>query len=226
MQSFPKPSSPCFGWYRNAAKCYVYLEDVPSLDHSWLSNFKKCRWFQRWWTLQELIAPRVVEFFTKDGQLLGTRCTLEQHIHRITGIEEPALRNVDLSTFSVEQRFSWARSRQTTRGEDQAYSLLGIFGVNMAPLYGEGAESAIDRLKREISALDPEGIENRAKIAAWLSTPAHQRIHEAVQQADSTCEWIFETGSWQTWISSVPAAVLWIYGERKRFLIHCKRSPR
>jgi hypothetical protein len=208
-----------FRWYRSAAKCYVYLEDVPSPNESWLSNFEKCRWFERGWTLQELIAPRVVEFFTRDGKLLGNRSTLEQHIHKITGIEVTALRNHDLSMFSVEQRFSWAKSRQTTRDEDQAYSLLGIFDVNMPPLYGEGAERALDRLKREIFVLDPEGIEKRAKIAAWLSEAAHHYIHEAIKSADGTCEWILEIGSWQAWILSTTASVLWIYGERKRFLI-------
>jgi hypothetical protein len=208
-----------FRWYHNAAKCYVYLEDVPSFDNSWLSNFEKSRWFKRGWTLQELIAPRVVEFFAKGGQLLGTKSSLEEHIHSITGIEESALRNDDLSTFSIKQRFSWTNSRQTTREEDQAYCLLGIFGINMTPLYGEGAKSALDRLKREISAIDPDGIENRAKIAAWLSAPAHHCIHEAMRQAEGTCEWIFEDGSWQTWTASVTASVLWIYGERKRFFL-------
>jgi hypothetical protein len=208
-----------FRWYHNAAKCYVYLEDVRSSDTPWLLGFEKSRWFKRGWTLQELLAPRVVEFFTKSGQLIGTKSSLEKHISSITGIQESALRNGDLGTFSIKQRFSWTHSRQTTREEDQAYCLLGIFGINMTPLYGEGAKSAWDRLEREISAIDPDGIERRVKIAAWLSPTAHYRIHEAMWQAEGTCEWIFEDSSWQTWAASVTASVLWIHGERKYILL-------
>ena len=208
-----------FRWYHNSVKCYAYLADVPSSDDSWLSNFEKSRWFKRGWTLQELIAPRVVEFFTKDGQLLGTKSTLEEHIHNITRIEESALRNNDLSTFTIKQRFSWAASRQTTREEDQAYCLLGIFGINMTLLYGEGAMNALARLKREISAMDPDGIEKRARITAWLSAPTYDRIHEAMPQTVGTCEWVFEDGSWKTWTLSVTASVLWVYGERKYVLL-------
>ena len=147
-----------FGWYRNAAKCYVYLSDVstgdldqadPSLQ-SWGSAFRNCRWFTRGWTLQELIAPRSVEFFCSNGERLGDKRSLERQLHEITGIAVPALRGTSLSAFSERDRMLWAGNRQTKCEEDRAYSLLGIFDISMPLVYGEGAEKAFGRLREEL----------------------------------------------------------------------------
>jgi hypothetical protein len=140
-----------FRWYRDAAKCYAYLTDVSTTTQNWTPDFRKARWFTRGWTLQELIAPSSVEFFSVEGELLGSKRLLEQQVHEITGIAVKALRGHALSEFSVSERLSWTEFRQTTREEDKAYSLLGIFNVNMPPLYGEGTESAFRRLHEEIS---------------------------------------------------------------------------
>ncbi|KAH6673053.1 hypothetical protein B0J14DRAFT_654782 [Halenospora varia] len=147
-----------FRWYQNAAKCYVYLLDVSrppfgTADKSnepWESTFRKSRWFTRGWTLQELIAPASVGFFSREGELLGNKESLAQHICEITGIPFEALRGSPLSDFGVTERMSWAESRETTRQEDKAYSLLGIFDVNMPLIYGEGREKALKRLREEI----------------------------------------------------------------------------
>lgn len=147
-----------FGWYRNAVKCYVYLPDVSrsrtdSADISneaWESTFRKSEWFTRGWTLQELIAPVSVEFFSKEQELLGNKSSLERHICEITGIPANALRGSSLSNFSVAERMSWATTRKTFRQEDKAYSLLGIFNVNMPLIYGEGNHRAMQRLREEI----------------------------------------------------------------------------
>jgi hypothetical protein len=147
-----------FRWYRNAAKCYVFLSDVSRNDHnqvdpclqSWQSAFPKSRWFTRGWTLQELIAPLSVEFFCSNGKLLGDKKSLERQLHEITGIKISALQGTPLSTFSVEERKSWAKNRQTKREEDKAYSLLGIFDIHMPLIYGEGAENAFRRLQEEV----------------------------------------------------------------------------
>jgi hypothetical protein len=145
-----------FRWYRNAVKCYVYLTDVsrPTLDAdiglSWESSFWKSRWFKRGWTLQELIAPVSVEFFSKEGEQLGSKRSLERHVHEVTGIPIKALRGSQLSDLSVAERMSWAEDRDTTRKEDKAYSLLGIFDVHMPLIYGEGREKAFKRLREEI----------------------------------------------------------------------------
>jgi hypothetical protein len=140
-----------FRWYRNAVKCYVYLSDISTTDRD-LQAFRHSRWFTRGWTLQELLAPREVEFFTQDGQKLGDKQSLELQIHQITGIPVQALQELrgSLSQFSVEERLSWAEKRKTTVVEDQAYCLLGIFDVYMPLIYGEGKENAFRRLRIEI----------------------------------------------------------------------------
>jgi hypothetical protein len=147
-----------FRWYHNAIKCYVYLSDVSTNNHdqsnlslqSWEQAFRNSRWFTRGWTLQELLAPPSVEFFCSKGNRLGDKRSLEQQIHDITGIAVQALEGTPLSEFSVDERISWARTRQTKREEDRAYSLLGIFNAHMPLIYGEGMESAFSRLEEEI----------------------------------------------------------------------------
>jgi hypothetical protein len=139
-----------FRWYRNAAKCYVYLGDVSTNSRRWKPEFRKSRWFTRGWTLQELIAPSIVEFFSKEGELLCSKKSLEQQLHEITGVAIQALQGNSLSVFSVQERLSWAEFRETKREEDKAYSLLGMFNVQIGPLYGEGVESAFRRLREAI----------------------------------------------------------------------------
>ncbi|KAH8672200.1 heterokaryon incompatibility protein-domain-containing protein [Ilyonectria robusta] len=148
-----------FRWYQRAARCYVYLsnlsitgpeQDSEQSDLLWESDFRGSRWFTRGWTLQELLAPVSVEFFTRDGRRLGDKISLEQQIHEITGISIAALRGSPLSQFEVGERLKWAEARQTTREEDWVYCLLGIFGIFMPLLYGEGREYAVRRLRKEI----------------------------------------------------------------------------
>ncbi|KAF2802762.1 heterokaryon incompatibility [Mytilinidion resinicola] len=135
-----------FRWYRDAAKCYVFLSDVSNfaLDGRkalnqlpWESAFRESKWFTRGWTLQELIAPASVEFFSKEGTQLGDKKTLERQIHEVTGIPIQALQGTPLSHFSIDERMSWRAQRETKRKEDEAYSLLGLFDVSMPLIYGE-----------------------------------------------------------------------------------------
>jgi hypothetical protein len=148
-----------FRWYQRAARCYVYLTDISVAEEvtdaeafriSWEQAFRRSRWFTRGWTLQELLAPASVEFFSREGKLLGSRVSLEQEIHEITGIPTKALRGQKLSEFSIEERMRWAAARTTTVKEDKIYCLLGIFGVFLSLIYGEGEEYATLRLKEEI----------------------------------------------------------------------------
>jgi hypothetical protein len=148
-----------FRWYQNAVKCYVYLSDVssPVLDTNdkpsqlpCESAFRNSKWFTRGWTLQELLAPDLVEFFSREGNRLGDKRSLERQIREITGVDISALQGTPLSQFGVDERLSWAENRQTTRREDKAYSLLGIFDIQMPLLYGEGREKALKRLREEI----------------------------------------------------------------------------
>ena len=140
-----------FRWYHESAKCYVYLPDVSisgfaSNDQS----FQKSKWFTRGWTLQELLAPTSVEFFSVEADRLGDKYSLVQEIADTTGISVKALEGSPLSQFSVDERMLWARRRETKREEDMAYSLLGIFGIHMPLIYGEGQEKALKRLQKEI----------------------------------------------------------------------------
>jgi hypothetical protein len=141
-----------FRWYGNAVKCYVYLSDVDSSDHqdSWRSEFLASRWFTRGWTLQELLAPKSVEFFSKRGDRLGDKASLEAQILEITKVPAKALRGAPVSQFTVEERMSWIKDRQTKYAEDKAYALQGLFEVYMPVIYGEGEKNAFRRLRQEI----------------------------------------------------------------------------
>ncbi|KAH8680629.1 hypothetical protein BX600DRAFT_490989 [Xylariales sp. PMI_506] len=150
-----------FRWYQNAARCYVYLADVSIISRdegglnlarsSWISAFKKSRWFTRGWTLQELVAPSNVQFFSAEWQQLGDKESLVQDLYEITGISVGALQGTPLSEISADVLMSWSAGRQTKRGEDMAYCLLGMFNVYLPPIYGEGKEHALLRLKEEIA---------------------------------------------------------------------------
>ena len=157
-----------FRWYHRAKKCYVYLSDVQipeevmdvqSFRITWEDAFRRSRWFTRGWTLQELLAPPMVEFFSKGSKRLGSKISLELEIHEITKVPIGALRGQHLSEFSVPERMSWAANRKTTYKEDRVYCLLGIFSVFLPLIYGEGEEYAAQRLKEEI--------ERRSKQEEW-----------------------------------------------------------
>jgi hypothetical protein len=154
-----------FRWYQNAEMCYVYLSDVSSstsdrnakFSWRWKRKFRKSKWFTRGWTLQELLAPRDVIFYDRNWRKLGTKSGYARWISKIAAIDPKALEDPEsvygirerFNSFSVAKRMSWASQRRTTRTEDMAYCLLGIFNVNMPLLYGEG-ERAFIRLQEEI----------------------------------------------------------------------------
>ncbi|RSL55351.1 hypothetical protein CEP54_009397 [Fusarium duplospermum] len=142
-----------FRWYQCSTVCLAHLEDL--VPHSGtgddsLSGLSSCRWFTRGWTLQELIAPQNLEFYDSEWHYRGTKATLRHQISDITGIEVAVLENnAFLESIPIAKRMSWAANRSTTRVEDLAYCLLGIFDVNMPMMYGEGSK-AFTRLQEEI----------------------------------------------------------------------------
>ncbi|KAN0110643.1 HET domain containing protein [Hyaloscypha variabilis] len=148
-----------YRWYQGATQCFVYFEDVkgwlspkhkPRGDEPVLAEIQRSRWFTRGWTLQELIAPKTIRFFNHDWKCLGENYSLNGFISSVTTIPERILLGIgDITSCSIAKRMSWAASRKTTREEDMAYCLLGIFGVNMPLLYGEGGRAFI-RLQEEI----------------------------------------------------------------------------
>ncbi|KAI1792779.1 hypothetical protein LXA43DRAFT_1005064, partial [Ganoderma leucocontextum] len=128
-------------WYREAAICYAFLADVPTDDslRAAGSKFRTSRWFTRGWTLQELIAPQAVLFLSSDWHIIGSKSSLATVVEEVIHVERAVLRKQRaIEDVSVARRMSWAASRVTTRLEDRAYSLLGIFNINMPTLYGEG----------------------------------------------------------------------------------------
>ncbi|KAI6042323.1 heterokaryon incompatibility protein-domain-containing protein [Pisolithus marmoratus] len=134
-----------YRWYRNAHVCYAYLHDVDESDFPTrpANKFSKSNgwpeWFARGWTLQELVAPKQLEFFNKDWVCIGNKRRLAPILEDITRIPIEVLRD----------GLGGAKNLGTTRVEDRAYSLLGLFDVSMPMLYGEG-NKAFHRLQLEI----------------------------------------------------------------------------
>lgn len=152
-----------FYWYRSSAICFAYLSDLQATKPG-SPQLHKCRWFTRGWTLQELIAPRKIEFYDAKWNMIGTKKSLEDRLYRITGISKEVLREGKLmTTVPIAKRMAWASSRETTRIEDTAYSLMGIFNVNIPLLYGE-RENAFQRLQEEIVRTTHD-----STIFAWQS---------------------------------------------------------
>jgi hypothetical protein len=219
-----------FCWYQNAVKCYVYLPDVvhDKLDGDGESAFKNSRWFTRGWTLQELLAPKSVEFFSKQGSLLGSKNSLRNTIHDVTRIPVNALLGGKLSDFSVPERLSWADNRQTMREEDGAYSLSGIFDIHLPLLYGEGKKKALRRLQKAIQedmdapsaafVKDTENLrkaqaERLNKVCGRLSAPDPSSNHYKArkQRQDDTGLWLLEGDKFRVWKEDA-ASILWLYG--------------
>jgi hypothetical protein len=156
-----------FEWYLGATVCFAYLSDydTPAATTSYFCN---ARWFSRGWTLQELIAPLRIFFFDKTWALIGTKADLCYDISKITGVDVEVLcppgnasvRDL-LDDLPVAKRLAWASKRATTRIEDQSYCLLGIFGINMPMIYGEGSRAFI-RLQEEILR-----VSNDTTLFAW-----------------------------------------------------------
>ena len=167
-----------FRWYRDAVKCYVYLFDVSAHkcgNHSqtqwtWESDFRTSKWFTRGWTLQELLAPACVEFFSREEELLGDKRMLERLVHEITDIPIPALQGVSLSEFPVKERMRWAARRNTKKMEDKTYCLLGLFDIFMPLMYGEG-ENALNRLKKKIDKRFGKINTDKIKPGTRLTSP-------------------------------------------------------
>jgi hypothetical protein len=152
-----------FKWYQNAVICYVYLSDV----HNY-SGLDDSRWFTRGWTLQELLAPTYMVFFNDKWKKLDTRSNLSPAISRITGIPRRILLRDVSGEYSVAQVISWAAGRETTREEDIAYCLLGLLGVNMPLMYGEGTR-AFERLQQEFMRTSTDH-----SLFSWRGTGAER----------------------------------------------------
>jgi hypothetical protein len=208
-----------FCWYRNATRCYVYLSDVPSPPlgtnaafnpQSWDSEFWNSRWFTRGWTLQELLAPRSVEFFSCERVRLGDKNELKQQIQGITGIPTSALQGAPLSQFSVDERFSWIERRQTTLEIDRVYSLLGILDVKIPLFKDTEAATAFGQLR--------EVIDKREKCIQdlRLTDPRHdkKRIEDTKGGLlEGSYRWIIGNSEFKKWRNNQISPLLWLKGD-------------
>lgn len=144
-----------FRWYLNARVCYAYLRDVATVYPGSSEpgpEFYTSKWFTRGWTLQELLAPDAVVFYSKSWQKIGTKKELIGTLSQITNIDSYFLgpeADTRLRFASIAQKMSWASKRTTTRVEDIAYSLLGIFDISLPLLYGESTR-AFTRLQEKL----------------------------------------------------------------------------
>jgi len=205
-----------FRWYQNAERCYVYLSDVSKPNNGaesqrvWEKAFRKSRWFTRGWTLQELLAPTSVEFFSQECSRLGDIPSLMQLIHETTRIPKAALGGAPLPRFSEKMRFSWIERRNTRDEEDKAYSLLGIFDVEMPLRYGEGSASAFKRLEEEIERL------NKCLQDLRTTNPPDdkKRIEETKGGLlEGSYRWVLQNSDFQLWRNDEDSRLLWVKGD-------------
>lgn len=153
-----------FKWYQKAKVCIAYLDDVSPSNSDRNPEFSESKWFKRGWTLQELLAPEKVEFYDCGWKRIGSKQENQSEISSITGI---AFEHLDLPNIaSVAQKMSWASKRETTKPEDMSYCLLGLFNINMVPIYGEGSK-AFMRLQREIAMQEDD-----ESLFAWNDSSA------------------------------------------------------
>ena len=208
-----------FRWYQNATKCYVYLSDVSIrkskantmlTESTWEPALRSSRWFTRGWTLQELLAPSSVEFFSQEWKKLGDKISLKLQIYKITSIPCAMLEGAPLSQFSVNERLRWKEHRETKREEDGAYSLLGIFDVDLAPVYGEGAAGAFRRLMDEIHKLE------RCVQDIHSTDPRDdkRRIEDTKGGLlEDSYRWVLDNIHFQQWHNDPQSQLLWIKGD-------------
>ncbi|KAK1751053.1 vegetative incompatibility protein HET-E-1 [Echria macrotheca] len=158
-----------YQWYADARVCYAYLADVQANDE----NIETSRWFTRGWTLQELVAPKEVLFFAADWTYIGKKSTsirdpFVERISQATGISPSVICNPkEAKNQEVAEKMSWLARRETTRVEDMAYCMLGLFDINMPLLYGEGPK-AFTRLQEEIIKVSTDH-----SIFCWNWNPAY-----------------------------------------------------
>jgi hypothetical protein len=164
-----------YRWYKISTRCVVVLEDVELHQNSMEQPTSvltkdeltvilcKSRWITRGWTLQELLAPSTITFYDAHWKEITTKATSITILSDVTRIPEYVLVTGDLSRNSIAQKMSWAAKRTTSRVEDVAYSLLGLFDIHMPMLYGE-RQNAFLRLQEEIIRKSPDD-----SIFAWTA---------------------------------------------------------
>lgn len=212
-----------FKWYRDAEICIARLSGTTQR-----SDIGQDEWFCRGWTLQELLAPRLVVFLTKDWEVIGNKGSsfhprdnigpdLGAEIANITKIPEHILNDWGASiNMRVEDKMRWMDNRKTTREEDISYALFGIVGVTPGANYGEGAENARNRVLASIQQRDEVVSQRKARyqeITKWLKPSDPWTNHESARKLhkQGTGEWLLQTKKYQAWKSGEDQC-LWLFG--------------
>lgn len=208
-----------FRWYQKATKCYVYLSDVSArkrkfgdtvIDSAWKPAFTSSQWFTRGWTLQELVAPHVVEFFSRDWHNLGDRVSLKTQIHKVTTIPLAVLKGAPLSQINVSERLGWGRDRRTKLVEDAAYSLSGVLDVEIMPVYGEGSQEAFRRLHDEVRKRE----ECLRDLRPSNPRDDKKRIEDTKGGLlEGSYRWVLDNSSFRQWHDDPQSQLLWIKGD-------------
>ncbi|GIZ43479.1 hypothetical protein CKM354_000670500 [Cercospora kikuchii] len=199
-----------FFWYRESAVCLAYLDDIdafpPSSGAISTSRLAESEWFRRGWTLQELLAPKIVLFRERMWRDIGAKVSsrqpsssisvsviLNKQLSRVTHIPEEVLDDYSKSaSYSDDQKFSWAAGRETTRIEDQAYCLMGIFDVYFPATYGE-RDRAMVTLKFAIHQKSRRDLPGTFPVST-APAPASSPSKEQKQGVSITMSTIVTTG--------------------------------
>jgi archaellum biogenesis ATPase FlaH len=201
---------PVFRWYHFMLQRFFVLLNVSSPQAYESKEVQKSEWFTRGWTLQELLAPSSVEFFSREWEKLGDKRSLIQQVQEVTGIPRLALQGASLSEFSINKRLRWIEHRRTTHPEDKVYSLLGVVDVDLAPCYGEGVDGAFRRLHDEID-------KTKRCIQDLCSTDSHadkKRIEDTKGGLlKDSYRWVLHNDSFRQWHEDPQSRLLWIKGD-------------
>ncbi|KAI0715808.1 hypothetical protein C8T65DRAFT_643271 [Cerioporus squamosus] len=179
-----------YTWYSASTVCYAFLQDVDAHEDPYTpeSGFRQSEWHARGWTLQELIAPQVVLFFSRSWRFIGAKHGMAGLIADVTGVDREVIAgHCAVNAVSVARRMSWASRRVTTKREDEAYSLMGIFGVHIPVVYGEGSMAFL-RLQEEILKRVPDesifvwdrALDPRTATRSPHHSPSYEDAHTAL----------------------------------------------
>ncbi|EMD59452.1 hypothetical protein COCSADRAFT_258862 [Bipolaris sorokiniana ND90Pr] len=206
-------------WYSSTIQRYFYSRDVPCTsvgsdpvrsEQKAELALKTSRWFTRGWTLQELLAPSTVEFFSREGTKLGDKLSLVKEVREVTGIPSLALQGEPLSYFSVYERVTWIEHRTTTIPADRAYSLTGILGVSLSPI---DSENLAEVMKRVLDEVDKQ---NNCIQDLCPSNPRDdkKRIEESKGGllAGAYC-WVLDNNTFRQWRKDPESRLLWVKGD-------------
>jgi hypothetical protein len=206
-------------WYISTMQRFFYSRHIPHTlvgsdlvrsEQKPVSTLEKSRWFTRGWTLQELLAPSTVEFFSKEETKLGDKLSLAKEVREVTGIPSSALQGEPLSTFGVHERVAWSEHRTTKIPADRAYSLMGILGVSLSPIEGESPAEAMKRVLDEVDK------QNKCFQDLCPSNPRNdkKRIEETKGGLlAGAYRWVLDNSTFQQWQQEPESRLLWVKGD-------------